>query len=474
MPLVKQQPGLPVRIVYGLDIQRDFAAVVAARLQRGRISFETLYSGTTEQLEQALQPAARRVRLDLSLDRAALAAAMPATDSILRWLEVPLNSKSKARKVLPSQLDIQLPFPLEKCRYGFPLLQPGTTGLRALAIAAREEPIHQRLGQCRELRFDPHILDHEGLALWREGLEQPGATPSDTRILCYLGHEYSVWAIGKGRDLESVHASRIGSRQWVDPHQRQEWQSRVLRMLRGRNENETASGLHWYWTGPGRPDAEMDAWLQQNVAVTTLTALDEPDTFLARGLARRALLQEADAWNFRDGEIEHPQAGAWHTRALRRTAAAGIAAGLLICAANAGLAAWMAQQQESADQALATTAREVTGLTFIPRGQETLIGAREAETQAALYAPFLRAVDTEVSRDVRNLLEQARDQNWQIASLTVRPGHWTLNGTADDWDVGKQLEMRLRGEGWDVTLTRQDAVAVEHVRFSITARRPTP
>jgi hypothetical protein len=106
---------------------------------------------------------------------ARVAIAMPPRDCVCRWLTTPFASLHKARKVLPTILDIQLPFPLEECVYDFVADRKSDDGhVEALALAARHRAVAGALAQWEAHTVDPAVLDHEGLALWSQSLvEQP-------------------------------------------------------------------------------------------------------------------------------------------------------------------------------------------------------------------------------------------------------------------------------------------------------------
>lgn len=469
----------PVRAAYGVDLADGFAAVVRVHAVRGGIHKETLLDERGDDLKSALTQSAQRVLADVMFRKAILSAALPVQDSMARWLEAPFPSMAKARKVLPSLLDIQLPFPLESCVHGFPLLEATDTGrVRALAVAARKENIQSRLAACAEMNMDPHCLDHEGLALWTQSLaEQPAM--EGLRAVVYLGVDRTVWVFGEGSRFLSAHASRIGVRELGSADAQgaaaTEWRDRVARMLRAQFPTETEITMHWWWTGPGADDNELRRKLESLLHVVDagirFDAHPQPATFLATALASRALKQNHIAWNYRLGDSAHPAVAQWRDSTLRKTAWTVLAAGLVLCALNLSFGTLTDLQSRRADRALEQLAKSITGLPLIPRGQESVVVQRAIEEQRDRLAPFLRAFEPSRTEQVRNLLQWGQAGGMQFESVTLRADQLLIQGTADDWDGCEVLARHLRDAGWTVNLDRQEAVAVEHIQFRLTAGR---
>ncbi len=471
----------PVRAAYGLDLAGGFAAVVRARKTRSGIQNETLLEVHTDDLKSALTETAQRIHAEILFQKAILAAAMPVQDSMARWLEAPFPSMAKARKVLPSLLDIQLPFPLETCIHGFPYMDaPGSGRVRALAVAAQKESVDSRIAACAELNVDPQCLDHEGLALWTQSVsEKPPA--QGLRLVAYLGTDRTVWVIGEGDRFLSAHASKIGTRELGvaspdAPHSaRNEWRDRALRNLRAQSASHPDTAVSWYWTGPGADDktliGNLESLLHASESGIHYNTHKQPASFLARALAVRALEQREWPWNYRFADAVHPAVSRWRDRARRRTAWTVMAAGLALCLLNLSFGALSEIKNRQADHALERLAQSITGLPSIPRGQERVVVQRALEEQRGLLDPFLRAFDPSHTVTLHDVLRRGQSGGLRYESISLRADHLLIQGSADDWDGCEGLADQLRNEGWTVNLDRQDAVAVEHVRFRLTAGR---
>ena len=471
----------PAPVVYGVDIAPGFCAVVRARRGRTGMTFETVLETeadvTGELLRDTLGP-------DSAPPRALLAMALPVRQSSLRWLTAPFPARSKARKVLPSLLDIQLPFPLESCVYGFPLMQEARPAgeVQALAVAARKEDVDQRLAEAAQWDLDPHSLDHEGLALWDRHVAEAGSTDGP-QVIAFLAPDRTVWAVGVGGRLAAVHTTQTGLRDLTAADEaarersEQSWRNRVRRMLRAVDDDPRHAGTAWYWAGPG---AALPAVRERLEALLCAGEYDlqfhvhqQPGSLLARGLAARAGDPAATptAWNFRGVYRVHPAVRDQRVQALRRTGWAALAAGLVLCAFNFAFGQAVQSQQGAVARQLQERARSLTGLPVVAAGQEVLLTRRAQAEQSEQLSPFLRAFQPSRSADLKQLLDAAQAGGWHYESMTLRPGDWRIQGAAGDWDQAAVLAGQLREQGWHVELERQEAIDVEVVRFQIQAER---
>ena len=298
---------------YGIDFSAGHLTVV--KCVRARKS--TVHSPQLDQDAAAL-PEGLRGEMDAAAaaGHAIVATGMPVHETVTRWLETPISSAAKARKVLPSLLDIQLPFPLESCLYDFIEFRRGAErGIDALAVAARTQDVVARLGACRGAGFDPARLDHEGLALWSQSIREMPAERNAVRLVVYLGHDRTALVLGQGETFQAAHSIRVGIRDLfpagadADPNRLRSFAARVQQILHSQTTEPDHGNLQWVWTGLGaaRPDA-LKA-LQSALSgqgVSRHLAHREPATFLARALGERALEPGPLPCNFRTGALAHP------------------------------------------------------------------------------------------------------------------------------------------------------------------------
>lgn len=480
---MKDSPLPPRPITYGIDITGRYVAIVRARRTRSGVINETLLEQATADPAGSLHTPLTRIQSETALDQALVAAAMPANGSSTRWLSAPFSSSAKARKVFPSLLDIQLPFPLEQCVYGFPVIQSTPQGeTEALAIAAQREAVQRRLDECAQWNLNPHSLQHEGWALWGQHIRETGA-PSERQLIIYLGLDRTVWVAGDHERYVATHTTQTGSATLTTTSPPDEnpalrsWRDRMTRFYRTQFPHEPDTPLHIHWTGPGAADTRFIQQLTQWVAGSTdifhFTTHRDPGTFLARALAEASLRPDTGSWNIRTDTLTHPALRQQERRAVRQIAYTAIGAGVVLAALNIGFNLHLAHKDQRLQHALTRTAEELTGLPSVPKGQERMLAERAIAEQSARLQPLLDAFAPSRTAELQDLLAYAREHDMRYTHLALRTDELRLYGTALDWAHCEQLAYVLRDNGWTVRLERQETDEPERTGFRLTGGRET-
>ena len=403
-----------------------------------------------------------------------VAGCMLERESLTRWLQAPFASRSKARRTFPSLLDVNLPFPLDECVYRF-IEAPGGRGgnARALAVAARQADVERRLAALKAAGVEPMVLDQEGLALWAYSLVElpdkalgPGgnAGAKPVRVVVYAGSDRVTLALGSGGRFTAAHSMR------------QPRADEVVRFLRG-HFDAPPPALHWLWAGPAARDALAAQEMHREFSAKwpgPLHVVREPETFLARALAARAIAPDAFACNLRIGSLTHPMVVRRARRSELTTAAMLAAAGLVLCGIG-GAWRWAAHRDEiRAQAAIVRLAAEISGLQKPPRGQEVLVAQRALDRNEQALAPFIRAFQPSLTVPLADLLLFAKQNNIAYDTLALRDKSVAIEGAADDWNQCGALSAHLAKLGFRVRLDRRGALAEDKVRFSIVPLDPAP
>ena len=443
----------------GLDVTADGILAVRAERSGSRIAVEAV----------EWNPA--------TSDRFAVAACLPASECFARRLTAPFSSVAKAQKVFPSILDIQLPFPIEKCVYRF--LDVASTGsqVEALALAARHEELTARIEKLNQAGVDPTHLDHEGLALWSQSLDEMPLDLETARAVFYFGPDRSTLVIGRGSKFIHAAGIRSGTRQYFggdapDAAALAQLAVRVQQVLRAQLPDVEARPMQWAFTGPG---AEREAWtgaLRSALRLpdaTTVFTHKSAATFLARAVATRALTVGPYRCNFRADEFEHRAVAAARDQQQNRIAVTCLAAGLALCAVNLAWQGVLRARLASSQRSIETLAKTLSSLPRVPRGQEVLVVERALSEQAPLAAPFARAFEPSSADVLAALLAQAEQGRVKLDTATVGAESIVLRGSAATWDDGDRLAGVLRDRGWNVSMDRGEAGSDERIPFTIKA-----
>ncbi len=459
-------PGLfAARTGYGVTLAGGAAVIVRARRAfTGRIR-----SAAAIPAEAA---AWRQWLLDRARPDILLAGCVTAQESLTMWLPTPFASIPKAEKVLPSLLDVQLPFPLESCHYRFVDIRRTPDGAtRALAVVARLENLEARLEAYRGQGLDPVLLDHEGLALWTQSREEWPLPADVCRVILHVDLERVTLVIGRGDcygNAYSVQATLPAAEGSFDRAVLAGLVGRLQRILRAEMPAETR--IHWLACGPGARNAALIDGLHRDLSGEWPGALAvhrEPESFLARALATRALARGPLRCNLRTHGLAHPLLLRRLRARSRTTAWLLLAAGLLVCGLNLGWRLLAARRAAGVRQDISRLAAELAPGAKIQPGQEIREVKKIAAQRAEREAPFRDAFDPSLAGVLAKLIREGKAQDVAYETLALQRNGFALNGTADDWDRCERLAARLKAPGYAVKLERQETAADTRTRFSI-------
>lgn len=482
------------RSCYGVALSGKTAQVVRSRRGSAGLVRQTVVSsaaaaGWSEWLADSARP------------ENVIAGCVMVQESLTLWIQTPFASVSKAEKVLPSLLDVQLPFPLESCHYRFVdsrRMPDGTT--QSLAVAARRESIRVRLDAYRAQRLNPVLLDHEGLALWTQSREEypwlgePARNPSRGevgrhsasehmfRVILWVDVDHVTLVIGKGDRYQNAHsilanlpALKAGSDVGVALAGLVGRLQRIVRAeLPAAPEATREPRVHWMACGVGARQEELINRLHQSLAAEwpgPLTIHREPEAFLARALGARALTHGPLRCNLRINDLAHPLLLRQVRRHAITPAVLFLAAGLLLCGLNLAWHLLAAHRVADIKQTVTTLAAGLAPGTRIPYGQEIREAQKVASQRAEREAPFLNAFEPSLAGRLAELIREGKTQGVAYETLTLQRNGFLLTGTSDDWDRCERLAVRLKAPGYGVKLERQEAVADAQVRFSVKAEK---
>ena len=395
--------------------------------------------------------------------RARVAVALRQKDSLLRPVRAPFDDLRKARRVLLSLLDVQLPFPVENCVIAVAELRAEGGETRGWVALARTEEIDRALAAWRETGLDPETLDQEALALWSEACRTLPSVRADAErlhVVAYLGEDRFTFVLGRAGRLVAAHGLGADAR------------DQAVRVLKPYMAGGAAV---WIFVGPATatPAGEAlrlsvtRAWPGQMLSVA------EPATFLARALARRQVNAGAYPCNSRTGAFAHDRE---RERILRRGwagLAAVLAAGLLLIGANAAWRMTAARREAEAQAELSRVSRLLAPL-GAARGSEVATARRIVEQDAKRLDPVLQAGNPELLTTLRKLLTVASQQGLVFDALRLRRGgELQASGVAVDWRRAEMAEREWAGMGIEARMERRDEWADGHVAFNLsTAGKP--
>ncbi|MBL7076908.1 MAG: hypothetical protein ISS31_05500 [Kiritimatiellae bacterium] len=429
------------RACYGVDLQGDHCVAVRAERVRGKVVCSPVDAGAINRLAAEGLP---------------VVSVMSERESFTRWVEAPYGSASKARKVFPTLLDIQLPFALDNCVHTFIDVERTEQGsCRGLAAAARRTHVTEKLAACDARGLDPMVLDQAGLALWTQALrELPPADLAAPRVVAWLDDTHLTLVKGQGTQFASAHTVR------ADDTDR-------IRHLVGATEPDAAPAA-WVWCGPAATPERVDALWQALGGPGTRQTVDAPSAFLVRAVAARALLPGPYRCNLRCADITHADLSRRDRRRGMRTLALALSAAVLLAAAD-GFALWtLKTRTRDVEQGVSEQIDALAGYHVTARGRDALRTVQDAvQERKDAMAPFLTAMEPSLITQLVQLMETAGANGLYLDTVQLSKERTEVRGTSPDWNQCEVILPVLAESGAIPELKRGEALASERIPFTV-------
>jgi Tfp pilus assembly protein PilN len=382
----------------GIDAGPD-PAVAVARVLLGRLRLRTW------RLQDAPPSLRRRVAQGVRC-----AAALPASAGLVVRLKPPDLPAAKRRRVLPSLLDLQLPFPADQCSCAFVDAPDDTVGL-----AVRNDDLRAALDVLAGRGTNPERIVPLAWVLWTQALREFPPDDANQRRVVLLALDNRLLAVaGAGAKFGSMVVVPTGSPDAL---------RRSLQLAFG----GASAGLSVLCAGPGAAELAhtMSQW-PEPWRVAACPA-QEPAFFLARALAVDALADRDGATQLRQSPFEHPRMTAAVPRAARAAVFAMLAGALLLLAASVVARRIVASQERLAVTALSQRLDAVAGYAVRTRGVRAVQEARDALSER--LDPWVERLRVPGgSERLQRVLAAAKQAAVQVTHLSLAADGVTLSG----------------------------------------------
>ncbi len=419
------------RTARGNDTDGQRLISIEAVARGGRLRYRTAAPGTTA-------------------SSAIVAAGILQRESFTRWLTAPRLSPRKAGKVVSTLLDIQLPFPIDTCEHAVVTLAPSPDrqGTAALVVGARHSDIRARLHSLSAIGVDPHILDQEGVALWSQWNEEYAqGAPDGTVAVLYFASDRVTISLGQNGRFLAAHT-------WRNPDV-----EAMLRTLKPYIGNER-NAFPWFLAGPAAAQERTGAILRilsSSLGLPPAQTVHEPESFLARALARRALNGLSRRCNLRSGPFEHGTERQRRRRQSLLSAAACLAAGLALCGLNLAWRTAAFHRTAALQQDLHALAVSVTGNPrLVPPRQELFAARRSLQDRQQRSRPFMAPFVTGLAVPLQAVLDTAARNDLTVESIILHRQALVAHGCTRDFSGCDKSAASLTKAGWTTRIERKE------------------
>lgn len=429
------------RVCYAVDLEGDRCVVVRAERVHGKVVCSSVDAGAIERV---------------AMDGVPVVGVMSERESFTRWVEAPYRSVGKARKVLPTLLDIQLPFALDDCVHTFMYIERTLQGgCRGLAAAARRTHLNAKRGALEARGLDPRVLDQAGLALWTQALrEQPATDPAAPRMVAWLDDTRLTLVKGQGVIFGSAHTVRADD-------------SDRIRHLAALPEADAAA-VEWTWCGPAATPERVEALWQVLGRPGTCHVVDDPGTLLLRAIATRALLPGPYRCNLRGGDMMHADLLRRDRRRRMRTGGLALGAALLLAGAD-GVALWtLRTRTRELEQNVAQQIDDMAGYRVTARGRDAVRAVQDAVAERkSELAPFVAATEPSLIGRLVRLMDVAQSNGLDLDTVVLGRDRAEVRGTSPDWTRCEGVLPVFARVSPAPVLKRGEALASERIPFTV-------
>ena len=411
-----------------LGIDATDGTLRVAAVAHGTVIFEVTDAKASAELEQALS------------DGSSCTGALPPASSVLVELKIPKLPQSKLDKILPSLLDVQLPFPLADCAYAF-IRQGGS----CVAHAARRQDVEQQIAALAQWGCNPARIVPPANAAWTQALSEfPPRFPNEPRAVFICDAQQTLLVTGRGAVL---------SGQTVFKTEPQDHVRRLKLAFGGLPE-----GLACILAGPecGLVQKALSEPVPKIQA--KLHTADSPAFFLARALAFDAKNDGGPTdTNLRTAELTHPVK-------LRKLKTPVIGLCIALASSSAvmlalSLSAWIhaGNAKDDAEKHFQEHLDEVAGYPIKTKGERAVRDARDAMA-ATFNEKVMAFTAAEVSSSVKVIPALCRKTGVKLHHISLSTEGLTASGSAASEDEADGFVMALKESGFTATMPERATI----------------
>jgi hypothetical protein len=168
--------------------------------------------------------------------------------------------------------------------------------------------------------------------------------------------------------------------------------------------------------------------------------------------------------------LTHPAAIQQAEESRRCAAFTLLAAGLILCAANAAVITTINRRNLDLDAKFRSLASELAGYDIgEAKGEQAIQKVKEkTDKRKELFSPFVNCFTPPLHGIVTAIVDTGKKLDIRYDSLSLTRDKVSVTGTAGDWKSCDELVKLLSREGYLVKLIRKDAQSDERVPFTIT------
>jgi type II secretory pathway component PulL len=437
--------------VYGI-------AIYGEEVRISKISHEKVEHHNT-----ALTDAADFFKKVLREENAIVSSALPIKDTLLLNFNIPLSSKKKALQVLPSMLDVQLPFPLEDCLYkvvSSRKLMDNT--LSFTTIIVRRKIMERHLAFLQENGVVVDHLDSEATVLFEEGSL---VFPKSKKIVVINMERESISVIiSEEQAIKSAYTLK------VERDKKNEeldlWLKRITKI-----ENLNSQHFDMVITGKDASSilaGEIARKLSSSIS-PEVSIMPDSEFAFTETIAKRLITPKKYTLNFLEDEYEPKRAKECKMRLMRMRSLFLLAVSVALIFINSLHYIFWYLKKSNLEQAIASLSQKIMPETRLPKGMEIFEINRKMLQHSEEIQPLVGIVANQTFSTFSSLLANIAKKNLIISNLTINDKQIVISGNSTVWQDCEELANWLKTKGFTVTLEKKSFSTFNTTQFAIKA-----
>lgn len=409
----------------GID-STDAGVLRIAGILHGTVVFEKTNNDASPELKRALS------------DGSACSAPVNLQEALMLRLNTPPLPEDKILRILPSLLDVQLPFPASECSYVFMQTPP-----HCIAHAVRNSDLENLISSLASLQCNPVRIVPPAVVVWAKAIEEfPPKNSEEPRAVLIANRDYTLMLTGTGQNLSGQSVFKTSP----------EEPPRRLRLALG----TIPEGIVCICAGDEHGTTAESLAQFQKTHRAEIKSVQSPLFFLARALAADGEVNDATRYdsNLRSGTFLHPAQSRRHAAPALRFSAITVVCAAAIAAASLFSLAKANANAEASRNSIQLQINKVAGYKVDAKGSKGIKTALDAAGQNIDNAVVAFANDS-IATAIPAIEPACKKHSVTLHHVFIDSAGLTASGTAPDESTIASFVREINDSRIKTALTEQ-------------------
>ncbi len=396
---------------------------------------------------------------------AAIAFVLPASETLVLNVNVPLSSKKKALQVLPSMLDVQLPFPLEHCIFKVIHLEkmPDDT-YRFTVVVAKRSIIEKYLKWFHNKGIELQAMYSEvALSL---SIAQEIYPKGEKSVIINLEEASISLVVVEEDTVKASYAFKLNNT--ISERDLNQWIKRIAKA-----ENLASQCYNFVLIGKETKSKLANEILSklaldQKVNITTHPAAEFAITHAACSLSSSS---KHNTLNFLEDEYESEKVRTLKNKMASRRLLIIASAALFLILINFFHIGLCHLKQKEIDTEIASLTQKILPETSLPKGMELFEINRKMQQHLEKTITLQEIVENYVLSVFSKVTTNLIRKNILISNLSINDQQILVTGSTANWKDCEELANLFKDQGYTVALEKKPVSTFNTQQFIMKLER---